>query len=224
MILCLSSLALLRDGLTCNLSGGLSNFNRLRLSLDLPQGWAPVMANRGGSPQLCSPFSICSHLFLFYVAIAPFVSRNPKTLVLNSVASYLLISLLPNSPSQNKEKQIQKQQKGLGHLVGPLHPGMRLAGCVQFSLSCSWNRLWEWVLGVPTWTSWTQPEEGSQSSQPSGSPVWLNWGPGCGKLRRTSQVYIPLPMQTAERLCLIPSAEVSRKRGNILRAKMCAFS
>lgn len=54
MIPCLFSLALLRNGLSGHLGDELRNFNRLSLFLKLPQGWAPMAANGGWSPQLCS--------------------------------------------------------------------------------------------------------------------------------------------------------------------------
>lgn len=61
---------------------------------------------------LLSSAVILPHPPLFYVAVAPFVYRNPQTMVLDSVGFYLLISLLPDSPLQNKEKQTQKEQNG----------------------------------------------------------------------------------------------------------------
>lgn len=33
---------------------GLSSLNRLRLSLELPPGWAPLVTSKGWPPQLCS--------------------------------------------------------------------------------------------------------------------------------------------------------------------------
>lgn len=118
----LFSLVLLRDEWTCQLSD-LSSLNRCRLPLELPPGWAPIVAHKDWSPQFCSQMlTILSYLiWLLHLSFL-------GTLVLNSVGSCLLIFLLLTSPPHNTENKLRVESMS--------HHGY---------LSPSWQRGW---LGV----------------------------------------------------------------------------